>query len=383
MARRLGARFHSRRLNPNSRSKNANLQAWARAQRYQFLEVTTERHSYTHIAVAHQLDDRAETVAAAVLDAGGTFALSGIPPVRGKIIRPLFDVSRQMIETFLSEAGIPHRVDASNRSLKYQRNRIRHEIVPSWRRENPGIVSGLARLGEQAWMQRRFLEELAARVVERAVTRSLRGSSILDARKMSRYDSALDPYVLRELIRRLGLDIVPTPATVARFGDLRRSRNGKGSAAIEQGEFVVVRSQLFLKVSAKRARSANQTVTADTEIAAKLSTRIIRRPDATKSDDRALALFDLDTLQGAVSVRLPQSGDCYQPIGLRGTKKLFDLLADRKVPSFERPLVPLVVDDQGILWPVGHPIAHRARLTSRTRRVLEARVLEGSWKKRS
>jgi tRNA(Ile)-lysidine synthase len=106
-------------------------------------------------------------------------------------------------------------------------------------------------------------------------------------------------------------------------------------------------------------------------------------PKVLQADDSRVARFDLDALDGGLSVRWPQAGDRYRPIGLHGTKKLFDLLADRKVPSFERPLVPIVVDHQGILWPVGHPIAHRARLTNRTRRVLEARLEEASWKSRS
>ena len=96
-----------------------------------------------------------------------------------------------------------------------------------------------------------------------------------------------------------------------------------------------------------------------------------------------MARFDLDKVQGEIVVRWPKAGDRYQPVGLSGTKKLSELFADRKVPAFERSLIPVVTDSQGILWPVGHPIAHRARLTGQTRRVLEARLQEGSWKNRS
>ncbi len=379
LAHSLGLRFHCRHLHPALRPPQSNLQSWARVQRYAFFEKTASRSEYSHVALAHQLNDRAETVAAAVLDGSGTFALGGIPPVRGMIIRPLFDVSRDMIERFLGEGGIAFRIDGSNESPKYQRNRIRREILPAWERENPGIILGLARLGEQVWLQRRYLEIQAERIVVRALTGRTHGALTLDVRKLIRYDEALDPHVLRFLIDRIGLDVVPRPTTVARFTELRRKLSG--SAAVEQGKLAIMRSQQVLKVFVRRTRVAGRAISQATT--PELTTRVVEMPKTLQNDDRLVARFDMDALEGGLSVRWPQSGDRYRPIGLQGTKKLFDLLADRKVPSFERPLVPIVVDHQGILWPVGHPIAHRARLTNRTRRVLEARLEEGSWKSRS
>lgn len=379
----LGLQFHSKQLNPDSKAKNENTQAWARTQRYRFLEEAANRYGYTHIAVAHNLNDRAETVAAAVLDAGGTFALSGIPPVRDKIFRPLFDVPRVLIESYLKRSGAAYREDESNRLAKYQRNRIRNEVLPMWQRENPSIVSGLARMGEQFWMQKRLLEKQASLILRRARVNSPDLGEVYDLANLSRYDAALDPYVLRALAQSLGVDIVPTPATVSRFTELRQSKSRSGLSVVEQGKLRIVYSQGFLCVSkdGSRQRASMRAISGDPR--QWLRTRIMAKSVAPEPDDRLMALLDFDKLEGEVAVRLPVPGDRYQPIGLEGTKKLFDILADRKVPSFQRPLIPVVVDDQGILWAVGCPIAHRARLTSRTRRVLEARVLEGSWKKRS
>lgn len=383
LAASLGLPFHTRTLNPSVEREERNLQAWARAARYKFLESTAKRRNYSHIAVAHQLDDRAETIAAAVLDAAGTFALSGIPPVRGMIIRPLFDVSRAEIVSFLSRHEMPYRVDSSNESDKYQRNRIRHTVVPLWKEENPGIVEGLARLSEQLWLQRRFLEDQARGIVERATVSTTVSGVTLCVEPLMRADRALDPYVLRELVARIGLDLVPSASTVIRFSGLRSRTERQGAYSIEQGKFAALLSQGAIKVYKKRTRTA----VSDQDIASlpmpTLETRISTATSPRRFDDKVVARFDLDAVEGEVSVRWPRPGDRYQPIGLRGTKKLSDLLADRKVPSFERPLVPLVVDTQGILWPVGHPIAHRARLTHRTRRVMEARLQEGSWKNRS
>lgn len=382
LAQKLGCRFHCRHLDQSQRANSVNLQLWARSERYRFLESTAARYGYTHIAVAHTLDDRAETVAAAILDASGTVALSGIPPVRGRIIRPLFDATRESIMQFLDSKQIPFRDDSSNTSRKYQRNRIRHEVLPLWKRENPAIVEGLARLGEQAWIQRQYLENQARRVVDKAILSVRRSRLTLDVRKLSRYDVALDPFVLRDLIGRLCLNIVARPSIVARLSEMRRMPEPATQRSAEQGELVLRRSQDRLLVLARASESGASSNTR-AEFVPRLTTRIIDKPRSRRVDDGVVARFDLDMVSGTIGVRWPVPGDRYQPIGLDGTKKLFDLLADRKVPAFERSLVPVVVDEEGILWPVGHPIAHRARMTERTKRVLEARLQEGSWKSRS
>ncbi|HWO57016.1 MAG TPA: tRNA lysidine(34) synthetase TilS [bacterium] len=375
LARRWGLKFHLRRLRPSACPDTANVQMWAREGRYRFFDSLATRFGYDHIAVAHQRDDRAETVAAAIVDGGGTFALSGIPPVRGRIIRPLYDVSRQAILAYLAAAGLSYREDSSNAAAKYQRNRIRARILPVLAAENPAIVEGLARLGEQLWRQRVYLETRAARIVERSLRPSRTGMLALDAGKLARYDEAFDPYVLRDLIKRMGLAIVPTTATVTRFAELRRRHKQAGTVSLEQGQLIMTWSQGALHVARRSARPRPPVPS--------LRTRVVAPSAQRRADDRRLARFDLDRLAGAVTIRWPRPGDRYRPLGLPGTKSLSELLADRKVPSFERPFVPVVVDDQGIVWPVGFPIAERVRLTSRTRRVLEARVVEGSWKKTS
>lgn len=383
LATRLELPFHLRSLNPNAPRAERNLQAWARFERYKFLERTAVGSKYSHIALAHQLDDRAETMVAAVLDAAGTFALSGIPPVRGKIIRPLFDASRTEILDFLGSRDIAYRVDSSNASTKYQRNRIRRDVLPAWRSENASILEGLARLGEQLWIQRRFLEEQAQKLVDLAMESKSSAGMSLSAHLLLSHDRALDPFILRELTSRLGLDMVPSAASTERFSELRSKAGQGGDFCVEQGELAIGYSQGKLRVYKKRGRSRNTLPEIADQNIPKLETCIVPTPAKLRSDDKVLARFDLDSVQGELSVRWPRPGDRYRPIGLQGTKKLSDLLADRKVPSFERPLVPVVVDDQGILWPIGHPIAHRARLTNRTRRVMEARLQEGSWKSRS
>ena len=98
--------------------------------RYRHLEETAERYQCAKIAVAHHEDDDAETVLLNLFRGSGLAGLSGIRPVRGKIIRPLLCVSRKEIEEYLKEQGFSWCEDSTNRENDYTRNKIRNELLP-------------------------------------------------------------------------------------------------------------------------------------------------------------------------------------------------------------------------------------------------------------
>ena len=121
------------------------LEEAARALRYRFLEETAEEQGCDYIATAHNGDDNVETVLLNLTRGAGALGLSGIPPRRGKIIRPLLGVSRREIEDYLEKNAVPHVEDSSNQSDDYSRNRIRHRVVPVLRELNPGLHVAVGR----------------------------------------------------------------------------------------------------------------------------------------------------------------------------------------------------------------------------------------------
>jgi tRNA(Ile)-lysidine synthase len=309
-----------------------------------------------------------------------------VPPVNGPIIRPLFYCSRALISQFLESSQIPWRTDSSNKSSDYHRNHIRAEILPQWRTENPAIDAGLARLGEQLWRQRRYLEEQAALVLDSVICETDDRRLLLAADGAGHYDDCLDPFVMRLLIERLGLEIVPQSSTVAQFTRLRTGR-GDTVQRVEQGDLIITRSKNRIAVTIRDAEAeaptANRSVgllLADAASAnfgpLRVETSVIAPPTPGAHDDSAEAFFDLAAVKGDLKLRYGRTGERYRPLGLGGSKKLVDLLADRGVPSFARREVPILGDAKGILWPVGHPIDERARITATTMRALHVRVVK-------
>lgn len=120
----------------------------ARELRYRFLEKTADEYRCSQIATAHTANDNAETILMNLCRGAGTRGLAGIPPVRGRLIRPLLETCRSDIESWLRENGIPWVEDSSNQDDCYTRNRFRHHILPLLLEENPALLDALGRTAE-------------------------------------------------------------------------------------------------------------------------------------------------------------------------------------------------------------------------------------------
>ena len=91
------------------------------------------------IATAHTLSDQAETVLLHLVRGSGTKGLCGIPPMRGRVIRPLIGLTREQIEEYCTRYALPFVTDASNFSREYARNRVRLDIIPALKEMNPSL----------------------------------------------------------------------------------------------------------------------------------------------------------------------------------------------------------------------------------------------------
>ncbi|MBR2880245.1 MAG: tRNA lysidine(34) synthetase TilS, partial [Oscillospiraceae bacterium] len=139
----------------------------ARTLRYEFLEKTARELGCSCIATAHNADDNAETVLLNLTRGTGLKGLCGIPPVRGKIIRPFLQNTREEIEHYLEQNGLEHIEDSSNALDDYSRNRIRHYVSPVLRQLNPSYTSAIARMTESLREDEEYISSAAAEFIGR------------------------------------------------------------------------------------------------------------------------------------------------------------------------------------------------------------------------
>src|SRR5919107_3155876 len=143
----------------------------ARVARYAFLEESAGRLGAEAIAVAHSLDDQAETFLLRLVRGAGPRGLAGILPRAGRVVRPLLEIPRAEPRQFADERGLRWRDDASNADVRIPRNRVRHELIPYLQREfSPGIAAILAR---EAGIARGDEDRLQQEAIDLAVSNVL------------------------------------------------------------------------------------------------------------------------------------------------------------------------------------------------------------------
>lgn len=144
-----------------AREHGLGIEEAARICRYGFLEETAQRLGAARIATAHHAEDNAETVLMQLLRGSGSEGGGGIAPTRGRVIRPFLPLSREEIERYAAQNGIEYREDASNRDLRFTRNRIRCEVLPLLRQLNPAAVEAITRAAAVRREEGELLQRLA------------------------------------------------------------------------------------------------------------------------------------------------------------------------------------------------------------------------------
>ena len=166
--------------------------------RYDFLLRTADAIGAAYIATAHHAQDQAETVLLNLLRGTGPECLGGIPPVRGRIIRPLLQTGRAEIEDYLRANGLPHVEDSTNQDTHYARNRLRRELWPQLETVNPAVTRAIGRTAEIVRGENAYLDTLAAERLPAEGT-AVETAALLAA-----------PEPLRPRMVRLLLDRLPT-----------------------------------------------------------------------------------------------------------------------------------------------------------------------------
>ena len=164
--------------------------------RYDFLQRTADTIGAERIATAHHAQDQAETVLLNLLRGTGPEGLAGIPPVRGRIVRPLLQTSRREIEDYLAEHRLAHVEDSTNQDTHYARNRLRRELWPQLETINPALTRSIGRTAEILRSENTYLDTLAADYLPQS------GTALETARLLSAPE-ALRPRILRLLLQRL------------------------------------------------------------------------------------------------------------------------------------------------------------------------------------
>ncbi len=374
LARSLGLPFD---LGHWAATRPGHFEADARRARYIWLAEVARARGAKVVAVGHTRDDQAETVLHRIIRGTGVRGLAGIPAKRSigdglTLVRPLLDVSRQDIRAFLDGFGQVYRDDASNADTRRTRARIRHDLLPRLAADyNPQIVEALVRLARLAAGSERAVRE-PIRNLERLARRpaSHREEVAFDRVVLAGCPEFLRAEVIRRGWRRQGWP--ESGMSADRWRRLAGFARGPGEGRFDAGagiEAIVDSSRLILRRSKASVAAAPSLEPRPLEVPGSISWpggRVVVTLDPEAPRDETI---DLDRLVLPLSVRAPKAGDRFNPLGLGDHQRpLNDVFRSRGVARDARATTPLLCDQTGIVWVVGHQIAHRVRLTEATTR---------------
>ncbi len=239
-------------------ARGAGLEETARELRYAFLQETADRIGAAKIATAHNADDNAETILLHLIRGSGLKGLGGIPPVRGRLIRPLLWVTRAEIESYCRERPIEFVQDSTNFDTTYRRNYIRHKVLPLLKAQNPNLLTTLNRTAKGLRSDSAYLEQQARQITEGAVRKGQQIS--FSAGTLAALPEALSSRVIQQLAAQLVPDTVLSSAQRDSVLCLCRGTR-PGAVCSLPGALMARREYERLVLSVESARAAEPPAT--------------------------------------------------------------------------------------------------------------------------
>ncbi|WP_242916375.1 tRNA lysidine(34) synthetase TilS [Pontibacter liquoris] len=345
------------------------IQMAARTLRYTWFEQVRQQEGYDYIATAHHSNDTTETILLHLTKGTGIAGLHGIPPKNGHIIRPMLSVTKDDIYELVTEKKLIWREDTSNETTKYQRNKIRHEVIPVLKEINPSLEETMQHTAERVG----HAEQIVAAYIQNLREQSIKEGE--DATYVSlvplRNATGL-PVVLHELLR-------PFNFSYSVVLELAAALEGISGKQFESPTHTLVKDREQLVITPRNLQQFGSILIqqGDTEVTAGEVYLRIRYADAATyklNTKPHVAALDAGQLHFPLKLRAWQEGDWFVPLGMNGKKKISDFLIDKKVPANLKARTLVLVSDQSVAWVVGQRPDNRFKVTDKTEQVVEISI---------
>ncbi|MEI6971912.1 MAG: tRNA lysidine(34) synthetase TilS [bacterium] len=356
-----------------ARRKGISLEMAAREERYKFLRKAASKVGADCVVTAHTADDQAETILLRLIRGTGVTGLGGIryrATIGGLVvIRPMLDVRKSDAIAYLRSIKAGWREDKSNSDMEFQRNRVRHELIPLLERTlNPAIRRALIQTGSILRDEDEWVESLAAAILRKCTEGRPAGRLSISA--LMRQPLAARRRVLRLWLAAGGMepecmcfDAIGRVDAVARLkrGNSATCLPGGWQAARIDGDLELRRASRSAGKSAFRmaVKVPGETIlpALGLKITVVVRPGIVRDRPSGPGQLPARASLNPDAMKGRrLYVRSWRAGDRLEPFGLHGSKKIQDVFVDAKVPRAARSTIPVFECGGRVVWLPGYRI---------------------------
>lgn len=357
----------------------------ARNLRYQFLLGAANQVRANAIAVAHNADDQVETILLHWLRGAGMSGLRGMAhksEVRRqtsdvRLIRPLLDIPRAEIEMYCVENNLQPRIDDSNFDKTILRNRLRHETIPYLETINPNLRAVIRQSARSIADDYAYIQQNILGIFDR-MARPIENGFVLDRKWFRALPVNLQRGVLREAVARLRRLKNISFQHIENARRVAADKDAGAEATLPQGLLLVVGyddftvgehlalpdAPLLLHRQEILLKAGDEMLLEESDWGTRVTSP---QPSPYQGEGVWSALFDADKIRGGLVLRPRKPGERFAPRGMNGKhKSLHEFMIDEKIPRHAREFIPILADEEKVLWVVGYRADERVSVTNAT-----------------
>jgi len=332
--------------------------------RYDFFEEVKEKLGANKVALAHNLDDNVETFLFRMMRGTSLAGLSAIPEKRDFYIRPILSISKENILKYLGKGKINFRIDESNNTTDYTRNRIRLDLIPKIEKEfNPKFKEKIINLISEIGKVNNVLDQNI---------KEYKNKKILEINEFKEKSDYIQKRILNQYLNQYDIEI-----TAKKINEILSIIKSNGSLQLDLGnKYIIKKDYKIIKIIKKEAQKIEkiekeQEFFLNEEIQFGKYRIIAKLVNEVKKDKNCYYL-DYDKLfNGNLIVRARKNGDKFIPLGMKGTKKIKKYFIDKKINKEKRDTIPIITDVKKVVLILGMRGSEEVKITKRTKKILK------------
>ncbi len=365
LAKNLNLEVFTQRFDTEAYAKDnqRSIQMAARELRYNWFEELAEQLKFDYILTAHHADDNLETFLINFTRGTGLEGLTGIPEINGKFVRPLLPFSSNEIQAYATKNNIKWRDDSSNASVKYLRNKLRHEVVPILKEINPSLIQSFQTTLENLNDTADIVEESTNAVLKRAIETM---NEHFITFKISEFKKVNNPKAyMFEVFKSFGF---------TEWSDMVNLLDAETGKQVLSNTHRLIKNRDQLLLSPFKSKAVVKEISIsehETKKETPFGTLCFDAADAISKSEQHIIYVDKDTLKFPLKLRKRQEGDIFYPLGMKGKKKLSKYFKDEKLSLLDKEHTWLLCSGNAIVWVVGRRADERFKVTKKTKQILK------------
>ena len=353
-----------------SEKNKISIEMAARKLRYDWFEQIAKKNFFDKIATAHHSGDSVETILMNLSRKTGIRGLIGIPEKNNRIIRPLLFASKSQIIEYCDKNKLEFRTDKTNFETIFQRNKIRHLIIPEFEKINPAFSLNVIQSAENLRLYKDFFDIHFKKFKNKCVI--IQNNIVkIEIEKFKSFEPK--KLFLYEFLRNYNFN----DSQVEMIIDMLDNQSGK---MFYTDEYRLVKERNYLIINKKNKQENSEyfikknsekiSINVDLADELKLQCSFIEVENLKLTNNRNFAFFDADKLDFPLKIRKWQAGDFFRPYGMKGRKKkLSNFFKDNKLTQVEKENIWIIESNGKIIWIVGFRTDDNFKITKQTTKI--------------